>query len=424
MVSHFRALRAWGERHTKTDLGYLASGGFWLGGSHVVMGLIAFGVSVAFARFISPDAYGTYRFLLAAFWTMTAFSMNGLSSAMARAVARGAEGAYAQSLVPYIIGCLPMAVLGLSGSVYYYLNDNTQLALGMLLIAVLGTFFQPSYLFGSFLEGKRAFKLNGLCGIIVSAVPALALLATMFFSENPLVFFGVYLGANILTGAGLSLFVYTRYRPNTRRDPGLLTLGLHLSANNILATIAGQADKLLLYHVLGAAPVALYTFAVALPDQIKTLSNSIASVAFPKFAARPIEEIMPTLPYRLALLTLGLVAAAGVYWFLAPWLFSIFFPAYTASIWYSQLYALALIPVANVIPLTLLEAQAAKRELYLLNTISPIVQIGVLFVLISMYGLLGAVIARIVSRLFNLALNMALVHSYARRAVRGAPRSS
>lgn len=407
----------WLGRLTKTDVAYVASGGFWLGASQMGIGLIAFGVSIAFAHFVSKDVYGTYRFLLASFWTLTAFTMSGITSSMARAVARGAEGTYRQSFPLFIMGCLPMTAIALGGSLYYYLNQNLLLSFGMLLIALLGTLFQPSYLFGSFLEGKRAFKMNAASGIVVSIVPALALLMTMFFSENPLVFFAVYLLSNVLTGAALSIFMYTFYRPNEVKDPGLLNLSFHMSANNFLATIAGRIDELLLFHFLGPASVATYSFATALPNQVKNLANAVANIAFPKFAARPIHEIIPTLSYRMYLFTLALAGTTALYWLAAPILFSIFFPTYTNSIWYSQLFALALIPVASIIPQTLLEAHAAKKQLYILNTVGPIMQIGTLFFLITFYGLFGAVIARIVSRLFSLVLSVVLVGSYAKEPV-------
>lgn len=406
----------WLGRLTKTDVTYIASGGFWLGASQLGIGLIAFGVSIAFAHFVSKDVYGTYRFLLASFWTMTAFTMSGITSSMARAVARGAEGTYRQSFPLFIIGCLPMTLIALGGSLYYYSNQNLLLASGMLLIALFGTLFQPSYLFGSFLEGKRAFKMNAVSGIVVSVIPALALFATMFITENPLAFFAVYLLSNVCTGTGLCLFIYHYYKPNTVKDPNLLNFGLHMSANNILATIAGRIDELLLFHFLGPTSVAVYSFATALPNQIKNLANTIANVAFPKFAARPIHEIVPTLSYRMSLFTFALMGTTALYWFAAPFLFSVFFPTYTHSIWYSQLFALALIPVASIIPQTLLEAHAAKRQLYILNTVGPIMQIGTLFLLITFYGLLGAVVARIVNRLFGLVLSVALVKHYARQS--------
>jgi O-antigen/teichoic acid export membrane protein len=403
------ALLRWSEKYTKTDMVYLASGGFWLTLGQVGIGLIAFGISIAFAHLVSKETYGTYQFLLAAFWTIAAFSMTGISSAMARAVARGAEGAYAQAIKPFVLGSLPMALIGLGAAIYYYSLGNPSLAFGMLFIGVVGMFLQPSYIFGSFLEGKRAFKMNALFGILLNAVPAVFLLATMFLTQSPVAFIAVYLCANVATGATLSIVTYFLYRPNKIKDDGLVNLGMHFSANNILSTLAGQADQLALYHFLGPTSVAVYSFATAFPDQAKNLVNAAGTLSFPKFAARPIDEVRRALPYRLILLTLALIFAAGVYWLIAPFLFHIFFPAYSASIWYSRLYGLALIPLASTIQLTVLEAQAAKRELYIMNTIGPIVQIGALIGLIALYGIVGAIIARIIGRTFMLFLGWLLV---------------
>lgn len=406
------------ERYTKTDAAYLLRNGFWLTTAQAGIGLLAFGVSVAFAHFVTKEAYGTYRYLLSLFWTLSAFSFSGITLAMSRAVARGMEGAYRRSFRLMAIGSLPILVAGGGGAIYYFLNNNAVLGGGLALIALIGTFWQPSFLFGSFLEGKSAFKMNALFGFAVNAVPALLLVTAMQFTQNPLIFLGLYLFGNVATGFALSAVIFRLYRPNEKNDAELGKNGFHLSLNTLLSTAAGQADELLMFHFLGPAAVATYSFATALPDQIKNFTNSIGTLAFPKFATRPLREVVSTLGYRLVLLTLGIGVMVALYWFGAPILFSLFFPAYLDAVPYSQIYALALIPATAIIPTTLLEAQAARRELYILNTVGPVVQILVLLFAIVFYGIVGALIARFFTRLFSLLLSFALVHFRAQRLTR------
>jgi O-antigen/teichoic acid export membrane protein len=274
---------------------------------------------------------------------------------------------------------------------------------------------QPTYLFGSLLEGKRAFRATAIAGVVLNLVPMVALVATMFVSRNPLSFLAVYLIANAGTAALISWYVWTHYRAEEHRPAeSLFALGAHFSVMNILAGIAGQIDRLLVFHYLGAIELAVYSFAIALPDQIKSMSSNIATIAFPKFASRPFKEIRETLSHRLGGFTLLMAALAGTYILLAPFAFHIFFPAYTEAIWYSQVYALALIPLASIFPATALQAHAANKELYIFNIVSSVFQIGILFPAIAYYGLLGAVVARILSRVFNLALSVSLVNTYAK----------
>lgn len=410
------SLLKWSERYTKTDMVYLAGNGFWLAVGQVGIGLIALGVSVAFARFVPKDVYGNYRFLLSIFWILTAFSFTGISTVLARAVARGESGAYARSLRLSLLWSIPMAIIGLGTSIYYYLNENTVLAAGALVIAIIGPFMQGAYLYGSYLEGKQAFRENAIGGIVLNLVPALALLASMFFIDDPVIFLLIYLGTSVLTGFVVSYVVVKKQAVSLKtQSKGFGTLSAHFSLMNILNTVSTQVDRILVFHFLGAVELAVYAFATAIPDQIKGLFNSVATLALPKFVKRPLEEVKSTLVYRLLGLSVIAAVAAMIYAFIAPFVFHILFPAYSEAIFYSVLYAVTLIPVGAVVPLALLEAHAAKRELYIYNVAGPLFQIAILLILISTMGLLGAVIARIIGRIFFLVLGIILTYSYSAR---------
>jgi O-antigen/teichoic acid export membrane protein len=310
-----------------------------------------------------------------------------------------------------------MILISLGLAVYYFAQGNLLLFAGALIIATLGPLMQPTYLFGSLLEGKKAFRATAIAGIILNFIPMLALIATMFLSKNPLSFLAVYLIANAGTAGAISWYIWKHYRSSEMKPAeSLFSLGAHFSVMNILAGIAGQIDRLLVFHYLGAVELAVYSFAIALPDQIKSMSNNIATIAFPKFANRPFSEIKETLSHRLGGFTLLMAAIAGIYILLAPFAFHFLFPTYTEAVWYSQIYALALIPLASIFPTTALQAHAANKELYILNIVSSVFQIGILFPAIAYYGLLGAVVARILSRTFNLLLSVVLTRAYAHKA--------
>lgn len=410
--SIYRALR-WSERYTKTDMVYLFSGGVWLTVAQVGMGIVAFVLSVAFARFVSKDVYGTYRFLLSLYWTLTAFSFTGLAPAVVRAVAKGEEGAYKQSFLYTFLGSLPMACIALGFSVYYFIHGNSLLGFGALIICVVGPLYQLGYLYGSFLEGKKDFKRTAYFGIIVNLVPALVMLGAMLYPANALIFFLIYLGAGALTGLILCWLAFRIYRPNNIKGEKLLNLGGHFSLMNILSTGASQLDQLLVFHFFGGVSLAVYSFATAIPDQGKNIFGTIENLALPKFVQRPMVEIKKTFNVRLFNFSLLGLLSAVVYILAAPLIFRILFPAYMDAVFYSQLYAIALIPVSNVLPLTILQAHAAKKELYLYNILSPVFQIITLVAGILLWGIIGILLARIISRFFNLLLLVVLLQIYA-----------
>jgi O-antigen/teichoic acid export membrane protein len=412
------------ERYTKTDMVYLVGNGTWLGIAQVGMGLIALGLSIAFAHFVPKDVYGNYRFLLSIFWVLTAFSLTGIATALMRSVARGEEGIYRSVFRTSILWSLPMALLGLGAAGYYFLNENSTLGWGLIAIACIGPLMQSAYLFGAFQEGRRAFKENALSGLVLNGVPALVLLCVMPFFHEPALFIAIYLGANVLTGYAISwFFIWRRNIAEQKMSEEFKNLTGHFSLLNILGTISQQIDRILVFHFLGAVELAVYALAVALPEQIKAAVGSIENLAFSKFANRTAQQVLGNFWNRMLILTGGLVLVAVAYMLVAPYIFSVLFPKYPEAVIYSEVFALSLVFLGNVLPPTIFQAQAAKKELYIFSVTTSVFQIVILIPCILSWGLMGAVIARILARGFNLLFGAILVSSYSKRMKEGSPPS-
>jgi O-antigen/teichoic acid export membrane protein len=320
---------------------------------------------------------------------------------------------YKKSFRLSLLGSIPMTILAGSMGVYYLLNQNSVLGVGMFIIGALAPFIQPAFLYGNYLEGKKDFRRLAIFGILLNATQAVLLIGTMYVTKDPLLFLASYLGGNIVAGIVFYFYVRSIYKPNELVNADFNSLAMHFSAMNILSTVSQQIDKLLVFHYLGAAQLALYSFAIALPEQAKTAINSVSTIAFPKFAERPLKEIMPNFWHRMRWFSGALVLAALGYILLAPYLFQLFFPTYGDAVIYSQVFAISIIFLSNTIPPTLLQAHAANKELYLFNVVTPLFQILALCILIPQFGLFGIIAARIVGRAFNLVLGAYLVRHYA-----------
>jgi O-antigen/teichoic acid export membrane protein len=416
---HLNSFLAFTERFTKTDIKYLLSGGAWLTLGQGVIAGIALLSSLAFAHFVPKDAYGTYRFLLSLFWTLTAFGLTGIPTALARAIAQAKDGAYWISLKLSLVGSLPILVLSLFFAGYYFMQGNMVLFGGALVIGFVGPGMQAAYLYGAVLEGKKAFRINAFSGIILNLIPFLGLFVAMQTTSQPVIFLLINLGLSVITASVISFFTIRkllgpRIAIETRE---FKSLGIHLSAMNILATISQQADKLLVFHALGAAELAVYSFATALPDQLRTVFGNLETLSMPKFARRSIQEVFASLGMRLTIFSVIVTGIVVLYILAAPFIFHLLFPAYAESIFFTQVYALSLIPIGTVIPISLLQAHAAKKELYIFNTITPIFQIVAVVVGLYTFGLIGIIISRIASRVVSLGLSLFLTKRLAARAV-------
>ena len=412
-VSCARAL-VLAERYSKTDIRYVLNNSGWLILGQIGVSLSALLLSVAFAHFVPKDTYGTYRYLLSVFWILSAFCFTGLPAAVMQAVARGYEGSYLRSFRLSILWGLPLTFVASGTSIYYFLQSNNELGYGLLVIAFLGPLMQPALLYAAFLEGKKDFKRYSLYGIGVTAIASLLSCVAMFFTKSPLIFVTTYLLGTVASGFVFNYLAYRVHKPNISVSDELGRVGFHFSVMNVFVTIAHQLDKLVVYHYLGAIQLAVYTFATALPDQLKGFLSNISSLALPKFAVRKKEEISQNFWGRMALYILLIVPITAIYIVAAPFFFHLLFPLYNDSIFYSQIFALSLISTPNTVPLAFLQAHAAKRELYIYNLISPLFQIVVLIWLTIVFGLLGTIISRIITRFFNLFLLSFLVYWYTR----------
>ena len=112
------------------------------------------------------------------------------------------------------------------------------------------------------------------------------------------------------------------------------------------------------------------------------------------------EKIKQTLPKKLLLATFLVALTILIYIIIAPYLYKIFFPQYAESVFYSRLFSLSLL----VFPITMirvsLQSQMLTKELYKISIISPIILIVLLFILTPLYGILGVVVARLLSNVF------------------------
>ena len=77
-----------------------------------------------------------------------------------------------------------------------------------------------------------------------------------------------------------------KFPPNQNHDPETISYGKHLSFTGIIGTVATYLDRLLIFHYLGAVEVAIYSIAIAPPEQIKNLFKNIPTLAMPKLAQK------------------------------------------------------------------------------------------------------------------------------------------
>ncbi|KKW19339.1 MAG: Polysaccharide biosynthesis protein [Parcubacteria group bacterium GW2011_GWA2_51_10] len=387
------------DPYMKTDVMYLATGGFWLMLGQIVGTAAGLALTLVFGNFVSKEVFGNYKYVLSLAGIFGAIALTGMGSAVTQAVARGFDGALREGFRTYLQWSIPSMFATLAGAVYYWANDNNVLALSLFIVALGSPVLNACNLYTSFLQGKKDFRRNTIYGFLISSTPPLLLIATMLagYVEWVPLFVLIYYIAMIAPSAYFHMRTRALYRPSNVIDVETAPYAWHLSLINVLGRIAAYIDKVLVFHFLGAAPLAIYTFASAPPQYVLKFNGIFRTLALPKLAARDIPTLKATLPRKIALHFAVALAVLGVYEILVSPFFRFFLPQYIDAIPYAWALGLTILSAPGVWLGQTLIAHMKKRALYFMNTVSPIIKMGLYVSLIPIYGIWGVVVATVAS---------------------------
>lgn len=409
-----RLLR-WSERYTGTDMVYLAQSAWWTNLSVVLTSLFAFGISIAFANLVPRDEFGVYQYLLSLSTIVGALTMTGMNSAVTQAVARGHEGVLRSSVrLQLRLAILPF-LLGIGIAAYYLLNGNGSIAFGIGLIAILTPITNAFNTYAAYLNGKHDFKRIFYGITLTNAAYYGSILMAILLAPHALVLITVNVAVNAVVAAWLYAHTLRLYQPGSTDDPETLSYGTHLSVMNVLDILVAQADSVLIFHFLGAVPLAIYNFACAIPERIGGLFKFLVFAGLPKFAQSTPQEIAPMLIGKtLRAMFAGLVMALA-YIAIAPLLFHLLFPKYLDALPYTEVYAIIIAVTAGSLPFTALLSQRLQTELYIYKIAGPLLHLVLQVSFLLTWGLMGILVARLLSNMINIGLALTLFFMRARR---------
>jgi O-antigen/teichoic acid export membrane protein len=391
------------EKWTKTDMIYLAKGGFWLTIGQGVSSVSVFLLAIAFANLLPPEIYGNYKYILSIVALLAIPTLSGINTAIVQSVARGYEGSVISAFKTKVRWGLLGGLASIALAGYYYFNDNNTLAISFLIASVFIPFMDSFLVYDSYLNGKKDFKRKSTNDIVVRIISTIIMVGVIFFSSNIFLIIGSYFASHTALRAIFFKVTFWRNKLNERKDESMIPYGKHLSLMGVMNTISANIDKMLIFHYLGATELAVYSIAIAPIDQVKLVIKNISILSLPKFSHLKTNDIIKGLKQKLIKMSLILLVVSAVYIFIAPWLYSTFFPQYLGSIFYSQIFAISLVFVGpTAILSSLLKAKQKKRILYRYNIFKPMVKISLLFILLGLFGLLGLVMAMVITNVFEL----------------------
>ncbi|HRY62642.1 MAG TPA: oligosaccharide flippase family protein [Candidatus Paceibacterota bacterium] len=396
----------WGEKYLKTDLTYFAKGGFWLGSGFGVSMISTFILSLAFANLLPQESYGIYKYIFSLVGIAGSFYLTGLSTIVSRSVSRGFEGTLFAAVKTSLKWSFIPTIISLSISIFYFYNGNYVLG-GAMLIPTLTNPFSNSYsMYSAFLVGKKEFKTTTYYSTISNYFINASLIISLFFTQNPAYIIAVYFIMQMLLVVFFYLLTIKKYSPSKDVEKGAIVYGKHLSVMSVLGTISSNIDKILVFHYLGAAPLAIYSIASAPVDQINALFKQTTHLFMPKISSQNKEEVKKNLPGKSMMLTVIMIVPTIVYILLIPYFYKIFFPKYVSSIIYSQFLALTLLTYPKK-PLNIaIVAHGDKKINYFLSVFNPMVLLILKIILLPIWGLTGAIAAEVISPFIYMFVNL------------------
>ena len=391
------------QRYTHTDMIYLAKGGFWLTLGQIISTGASFLLAVAFANLLDPVTYGNYKYILSLVGILGIFSLPAMGTAIIQAVARGLEGSFYTAFKTKLKWGLLGSLTALGLASYYFLRGNYLLSIPLLISAIFLPLMEASRVWGSFLGGRKLFniqvKFNSLNRILSVSI----MITTLFLTKNLLWLIAVYFVSNTFLNFFFYLITKGKFQPNKKEDPQTLSYGKHLSLMGIIGTIANYLDRILIFHYLGAGEVAIYSFAIYPPEQIKGLLKNVKPLALPKLSQKSKQEIKKTFFKKIIKFFLALLPITVAYIITAPFLYKLIFPQYSQAVPYSQIFAISLI-FTPILPISVLESQMAIKEKYTITLFSGFSRIFLMSSLVLFYGIWGVIIGWVLARFLTFLL--------------------
>lgn len=380
---------------------YLARGSFWAIAGQTIVTLSAFTFSLVAARFIPPESYGDYKYVLAVVSLISSVSLTGISQAVFQSTAAGHEGSLREGFRQNLRWSAAFFALAIAAGGYYLFKGELWLGIGILLGGCITPFWNSTNLYSAYLNGKKDWRRAVFyADVIDTLLPYGVLISVGIVYPHPLALLASYFLSNFAAVAYAYWRTVTIYHPaKNGDDPQMVTYAKHLSLINILGGIMGTIDQVLVFHYVGAVELAVYTFAIGIIDQSKGPLKSLDVMMQARFASRGDADIAHGIRNKMYWLLFAACAAIAIYIPLAPYLYKLLFPLYVAAVPYSQIYVFSLLSIAFWPYGSYFGAKKLVREYYTVTVVTTIIWIAILFVGVYMGGLLGLVIARVVIKL-------------------------
>lgn len=377
--------------HTDIQLIPAIKKGIWVNLGTVVRSLIGFVLLILFANQISEATYGIYRFAYAYLALFSILSLRGADHAILRSSTLGQTGEVRTMFRKRVYWSLIAIPVSLCFAGYYTVQSNLELAKLFILIGVSTPFIFPAQVWASYLNGIKDYKSLGTYEIIQTLIQNIPLILVLLLLEDVFIIITVSTIFFALSHLLVYWHVLRTYPINQNTTQETYALAKHYSVIGTLTQISSNIDQILLFHLLGPIQLAIYSFAIRIPQEVHTILRTTLKISLPTFVIQTSSTLKKSVISKLIFVFYTSIIIFLGYVILAPFIFQKMFPAYTDAIPYTLLFALSIILAPRILLRNVFIAQGSKKILYTLEMITTGSKILLLFVMVPLYGIIGAI---------------------------------
>ncbi len=391
----------WSQKYTKTDMVYLARGGFWLTLNQVGGTAIAWLLAVAWANLAPKELYGEYSFIHSIISILLIFSLSEMGRALTQTTARGNDLTIKEVIKQKFKWSFLGTLASWGISLYYYVNYNETLFYSFLIVGIIFPLLETFAEWASYLKGKKRFDLFAKYSNCKNLINLIVIAITLAFTRNIIIIIAVYLTERTLSHLLFYKITLKKAPPQGEKDRKAVKYGKQLTLVSLVGQVATYIDKILIFHFLGAAEVAIYSFSVLPVDKIKSLFKSLETLALPKFSKRKKGELGVGIKKKAPWILGALVATLLLYIIFANLIFKIFFPQYLEAVYYTKIYSFSILGSLFILLGAALYSQKEIKKIYKHNLVTNLLKIILLFLGVYFWGLLGIIVAQMAIRILS-----------------------
>jgi len=367
--------------------------------------LIGLVMGMIFARYVTKDVYGNYQLVLSfiatfGFLTLPGFNKGGIWSDAATDKDGSIDIVIKTQIRWSFLGTLILFCIGLK---YYMLNDNPEIALGLLVAGFTFPLAIGGDIWQQFLESKKEYELVAKLYLGFTIVSKIAIITAIFAFPNSLVAILIASLGTAMLGNLTGLIIARKFKKNNESSEDLRHYGMFLTKISILRTLVSKIDQLMVGIFLGPVQLAIYSFAEIIPEQIKMMIGNVANILIPKIVENSQSDVQKKISQQFLGILLVSTLSIGICIALTPLAITILFTEdYAESIIYSQIITAGMIVyVFEVIFSKIILVKKHKQAILVAQIITPlgrVVSVTIGFIALGMLGVaIGTVGARIIA---------------------------